>query len=106
MPVTLSPWRGCLGSCFRLRSRKGGPGRLVRLYLARRKGNERAPALLLLLFEVSKDCVQIVIEAGGMRIAYAPNFIDNGVVHGFASKSSSGVQMIGALRPLPAQIDS
>src|SRR5436309_1531219 len=41
--------------------------------------------------------------AGG---ANAPHFIDNRVRHGFASKSSSGVQMIGALTPLAAQTAS
>jgi hypothetical protein len=41
-----------------------------------------------------------------LQLTRAPNFIDNRVVHGFGSKSSSGVQMIGALYPLPAQMDS
>jgi len=36
-------------------------------------------------------------------IANAPNLIHNGIVHGFGSKSSSGVQMIGAFTPFPAQ---
>jgi hypothetical protein len=81
--------------------------RLVRLYLlCWSKGHKPAPALRLLLFDVSKDRVQIVIETGSVRIAHPPNFIDNRVIHGFASKSSSGVQMIGALNPLLAQTDS
>jgi len=41
-----------------------------------------------------------------VRVTHAPNFIDNGVVLGLGSNSSSGVQMIGALYPLPAQTDS
>ena len=33
--------------------------------------------------------------------ADSTNFINNWIVHGLASNSSSGVQMIGALNPLP-----
>jgi hypothetical protein len=92
-----------------VRNRRGQSGRLyclVRLNPGRCKRNERAPALLLLLFDIPKDRVQIVMKTGSMSIAHPTNFIDNRVGHGFASKSSSGVQMIGALSPLRAQTDS
>src|SRR5262245_61094590 len=79
------------------RNRNGGTSRrrlLVRLCLGRSEGHELAPALLLLLLNVSIDRVQIVIESGGVSVTHSPHFVDNGVVHGFVSKSSSGVQMI------------
>ncbi len=73
---------------------------------ARTKRNQLAPAFLLLLFDISKDGVQIVFEAGRVRVAHSPYFVDNRIVHGFVSKSSSGVQMIGALIPLRTQTAS
>ena len=84
------------------RSRNGGPGRLQRLvrhYPVVSKGNVVAAAPFFLLLDVSKNRIQIVIEFGGMGIANATHFIDDGIgfAHGFTLLSSSGVQMIGAL---------
>jgi hypothetical protein len=56
-----------------------------------------------LFFDVSEDRIKVVVEHRRVGVANAPNLVHNGIVHGFASKSSSGVQMIGALRPFPAQ---
>jgi hypothetical protein len=64
------------------------------------------PAQLFLLLDVLEDGVQIVIEAGGVGVANSTNLLHDGVVHGFGSISSSGVQMIGAFNPLAAQTDS
>jgi len=47
--------------------------------------------------------IEVIIEHRRVGVANAPNLIHDGIVHGFASKSSSGVQMIGALTPFPAQ---
>jgi hypothetical protein len=63
-------------------------------------------ALYFLLLDIFKDGVQIVIEARSVGIANSSNFLDNRVIHGFDSISSSGVQMIGAFNPLAAQTDS
>jgi hypothetical protein len=46
------------------------------------------------------------MKTGCMCVAHSPHFLDNGIIHGSVSKSSSGVQRIGALNPLLAQIDS
>jgi hypothetical protein len=69
-------------------------------------GDEPVPALFLLLLDVPEDGVQIVVEAGRMSVANPTDFFDDWIVHGFASRSSSGVQMIGALNPLAMQVDS
>src|SRR5205807_931101 len=63
--------------------------RLVLLGPGRRKRNELASALLLPLFDVLKDRIQIVPEQGCVLVAHSPNFIDNGIVHGFVSKSAA-----------------
>ena len=60
-----------------------------------RSGSECEFALPLLLFDILEDCIQIVIEACGVSIADSPHFIDNWIVHGSGSNSSSGVQMMG-----------
>jgi hypothetical protein len=54
-------------------------------------------------FQTSRLQTRVRLHALTHRLGNAPNLIHNGIVHGFASKSSSGVQMIGALRPFPAQ---
>ncbi len=41
-----------------------------------------------------------------MRITYPANFINNRVIHGLGSDSSSGVQMIGALYRMSRHTDS
>jgi hypothetical protein len=70
---------------------------LLALNLNLRKRNVRAAASSFLLLDISEYRIRIVVELGGVGIAYATHFIDDGVVHGFTFLSSSGVQMIGAL---------
>ena len=64
---------------------------------------ENPPTCPLLLFDVSEDCIQIVIEASRVRIAHPANLFDNWVtdriIHGRGSKSCLGVQMMGVLKP-------
>jgi hypothetical protein len=64
------------------------------------------PLFFFLLFDVLKDSVQIVIEPGSVGVADTANLFHNRIVHGFDSKGSSGVQIIGAFSPLEAQTDS
>lgn len=68
--------------------------------------NEFSTALSFPLFNVAKNCVQVIVEAGRVRIAHTTDFVDDGIIHGSAPKSSSGVQMIGALKPLAVQAAS
>ena len=63
-------------------------------------------ALFFLLLDVLEDSVQIVIESGSVGVANPANFLDKRIVHGLDSRSSSGVQIIGALNPLATQTAS
>ncbi len=83
-----------------------GRWRLARLGLPRRKGNKGASTTPLPRLDVAEDCVQIVIEPGRVGIADFSNFLDDRVVHGLLSMRSSGVQMIGGLRPAVTQTAS
>ena len=79
---------------------------LFRLARCRTKGHKRAATLLLSLLDVPKDRVQVVMEPRRVPVPYASDPIDDRVVHGYVSRSSSGVQIIGAIRPWPAQTAS
>jgi hypothetical protein len=68
--------------------------------------NELEAALLLSLFDVLENGVQIVVKTGGVSLSYPANLVNNCIVHGLESSSSSGVQMIGALNPLALQTAS
>jgi hypothetical protein len=61
--------------------------------------NEMKATLFFALLDVQKNGVQIVIEFGRVRITNLPNLVYNRIVHGNGSKSSSGVQIMGALSP-------
>jgi len=72
-------------------------------WLTRDSLNKDEAAGLLALLNVPEDGIQIVIETSGVLVTDSTNFIDNRIVHGFASNSSSGVQMMGAIYPLTLQ---
>jgi hypothetical protein len=56
-----------------------------------------------LLLDVLEYRIEVIIENRRVGVSYTPNLIHDRIVHGLASKSSSGVQMIGAFRPFSAQ---
>lgn len=62
-----------------------------------------SPLFFSCSLDVLEYCIEVVIEHRRVGVANAPNLIHDGIVHAFASKSSSGVQIIGVLRPFSAQ---
>src|SRR5689334_15324397 len=54
--------------------------------------NDPAAAALLLFLQIAVNGSQIVVETGGIRIAYTPHFVNNRVRprHGYTSIISSG----------------
>jgi hypothetical protein len=56
--------------------------------------NKMKATLFFALLDIHKNGVQIVIESGCVRIPNLPNLVNNRIVHGNGSKSSSGVQIM------------
>ena len=68
--------------------------------------HEMEATLFFTPLDIVKNGMQVVIEAGRVGIANGSYFVNHWIVHGLDSKSSSGVQIIGALSPLATQTDS
>lgn len=108
--LTLVCWRSSRQCC--VGGKRGGVRmrRSGRLNVARRVGDDFAPGsffpLLFAPLQMFKDGFQVMVEASGQLVFDSTNFIDDRIVHGFAPKNSSGVQIIGALNPFAAHTDS
>ncbi len=68
--------------------------------------DELQPALLFPVLDVCKQGGQVVVEPRRIRVPNPPNLIHDRVVQTEPSRSSSGVQMIGARYPLASQTRS
>ncbi|MFO0863226.1 MAG: hypothetical protein U0744_00950 [Gemmataceae bacterium] len=88
------------------RNQNGGLSRLQRFARNRLPGHaidKHQAAFLFSVLDIPVNRVQIVIEAGSMSVSYPTDFINDRIVHSADSKRSSGVQIIGGLKPFALQ---
>ena len=64
--------------------------------------DENKTTLFFALLDIQKNRAQVIVEPCCVRVTHSANFVDDGIVHGIESRSSSGVQMMGAFKPRAA----